>query len=577
MAVPNPQRLAFAGPVDPVHGFPMWFEDASGLRLELVLDPDPFAPAIGELPDPAQPLQFPDNFPDEAFYFMAEARLPVGGAGVVGRARVILALEAAFGGAGAPAAGMAVVFARIRFRIDDVVPGATYTVTHPYGVTDPLPADDRGRVFVTEDLGIVEGDPTAVLNSGQVAPFLRWNSGAAAGYIGDGATDHQITGSPFNTNFVRIEGPNIRQGGGTPDPAAPADINRVWTDLFTVQGRVARRVGASADAATYAVSGAQRRVSIQARSVPAQSLELVGDGLRVALAGNGRFYSGLGEAAAVPADLRLVNVTDSPVTSVPLAPTDLVIVEKASHDLAAQTLTISARSSDPAAALSVPSLGLAITSAPQTFSGIAATPAELVVISDKGGAGRQRVELTGAAGGNLGVAAHVVTPVAGRIGQTITLDGSGSSGATAFAWAQTSGPAVALTGATSAIASFVPAAAGAMSFTLTVQGAGGPQTATADVTISAAAPADQLTVTEAQYRTNSRQYRFSGTVNNLPNTIVVTFGGTELGRATPDATGAWSVRRTLLPAEGALVPSGGNAVSFASSSAVVDAVIRIRN
>ena len=49
MAVPNPQRLAFAGPVDPVHGFPMWFEDAGGLRLELVLDADPLAPAIGEL------------------------------------------------------------------------------------------------------------------------------------------------------------------------------------------------------------------------------------------------------------------------------------------------------------------------------------------------------------------------------------------------------------------------------------------------------------------------------------------------------------------------------------------------
>ena len=577
MAVSNPNRLAFAGPPDPVNGFPMWFEDASGLRLELVLDADPRAPAIGELPDPAQPLHFPDNFPDEAFYFMAEARLPVGGAGVVGRARVILALEAAFGGAGTLAAGMAVVFARIRVRMDDVVPGANYTVTHPYGVTDPLTADDRGRVFVTEDLGIVEGDPTAVMRSGQVAPFLRWDSGAAAGYIGDGATDHRITGSPFGTNFVRIEGPNIRQGGGTPDPAAPGNVNRVWTDLFGVQGRIARRLGASADSATYAVTGGQRHISVHARSAPGQSLELLGDSLRVALASNGRFYAGLAAASAVPSNLRLVNVTDSPVTSTPLVLTDLVVFEKATHDLAAQTLTISVRSSDPTATLSAPALGLTIASNPQTFTSIAATPAELVVVSNKGGTGRQRVELSGAPGGNLGVAAHVVTPVTGRVGQTISLDGSGSSGATAFAWTQTGGPAVALSGAASAIASFVPAAAGAMTFTLTVQGSGGPKTASVNVTISAAAPADQLTVTQSQYRTNSRQYRFGGTVNNLPNTIIVTFGGTELGRATPDAIGAWSVRRTLLPAEGGLVPTGGNAVSISSSSAVVNSVITIRN
>lgn len=577
MAISNPQRLVFAGPPDPLNGFPMWFEDGNGLRLELVLDADPRAPAIGELPDATASLHFPDNFPDEAFYFMAEARLPVGGAGAVGRARVILALEAAFGGTGAPAAGMNVVFARIRVRIDDVVPGANYTVTHPYGVTDPLPADEDGRVFVTEDLGIVEGDATAVLRSGQVAPFLKWTAGAAAGYIGDGATDHQVTGSPFGTNFVRIQGPNIRQGGGTPDPAAPGDVNRVWTDLFTVQGRIARRLGASADSATYASVGGQTQLSIHARSVPAQSLELVGGGLRVALKSNDRFYSGLAQAPAMPADLRLVNVTDNPVTSVPLTPTDLVIVEKATHDLAAGVLTVAARSSDPAAVLTVPALGLSITTNPQAFAGIAATPAEIVVVSSKGGSGRQRVELTGAPDANLGVSAHAVTPVAGRVGQVVKLDGSGSSGATAFAWTQTGGAAVALAGANSAIATFVPAAPGNFTFVLTVQGPGGPKTATAVATVSTAAPPDQLAVAQAEYRRNSRQYRFSGTVNNVPNTVIVTFGATELGRATPDVAGAWSVRRTLLAAEGSLVPTTGNAVSISSESAVANAVITIRN
>ncbi|MGL5818571.1 MAG: hypothetical protein ACRCYR_13470, partial [Phycicoccus sp.] len=115
----------------------MWYADAGGTRLALGVDPDPMTPAVGELPNPGAPVSFPDNYPDEAFYFAAEAAMAVGGAGVVGRARLVFALEAAFGGPGTPDPSARIVFARIRVRIDDVVPGATYVVTHPHGVTDP--------------------------------------------------------------------------------------------------------------------------------------------------------------------------------------------------------------------------------------------------------------------------------------------------------------------------------------------------------------------------------------------------------------------------------------------------------
>ena len=54
MTVSNPNRLSSAGPIDPANGFPIWFQDASGLRLELVTLPDPLAPAVGELPKPLQ-------------------------------------------------------------------------------------------------------------------------------------------------------------------------------------------------------------------------------------------------------------------------------------------------------------------------------------------------------------------------------------------------------------------------------------------------------------------------------------------------------------------------------------------
>ncbi|MCA1482010.1 hypothetical protein, partial [Bradyrhizobium sp. NBAIM08] len=115
--------------------------------------------------------------PEEAFYFLAEARMVTGGGVRTGRARVVLALEAAWGGTGSVADGQQVVFARLRVRVDRGVPFGLYRFTHPYGQTDFLPADDDGRVFVTEDIGVAPLQFDGALQ-GHVAPFLRWTSGA---------------------------------------------------------------------------------------------------------------------------------------------------------------------------------------------------------------------------------------------------------------------------------------------------------------------------------------------------------------------------------------------------------------
>jgi hypothetical protein len=40
-------------------------------------------------------------------------------------------------------------------------------------------------------------------------PFLKWDTGAPEGYLGDPNVEHAVTGSPFSTNFVRIEGKDI--------------------------------------------------------------------------------------------------------------------------------------------------------------------------------------------------------------------------------------------------------------------------------------------------------------------------------------------------------------------------------
>jgi len=267
MAIKNPNRLALVGPTATDHGFPRWFEDANGVRLEIVATPDPMAPAIGEIPDAGAPVAYPGNFPEESFYFMAEARLEVGGNGRVGRARVIMALEAAFQGDGTPdyAATMAmtpkphlgVVFARLRVRIDDLVPGREYIVRHPYGETKPFMADDGGRVFETTDLGVAEGNTGRVLVTGEIAPFLTWASGMPAGYIGDGATEREVAGGPFR-NHVEIAGTGIGQGS-----AHAVGANLVRTNLFTVQGR---RFGTvpnvnSGGAAQLTIDGAEFRTS----------------------------------------------------------------------------------------------------------------------------------------------------------------------------------------------------------------------------------------------------------------------------------------------------------------------------
>ncbi len=74
------QPLAEAGPVDILHGYPMWFADAglagdpdvAPVRLELCLDQvDPFCQLVDPLPDATQPASVPENFAEEAFWWPA--------------------------------------------------------------------------------------------------------------------------------------------------------------------------------------------------------------------------------------------------------------------------------------------------------------------------------------------------------------------------------------------------------------------------------------------------------------------------------------------------------------------------
>lgn len=227
MSVPAAAVLSETGPIDPSHGYPAWFSDggnaAAGLdplQLELCLD-GPLCLATDFRPNPAQPLSFPDNFPDEAFWWAGEASIESGNTSAL----LTLAQEAAFVNE-LPAAGDQVAFSRVRVRVDGLTANATYTVTHPYG-TLTLPADAAGTINYTEDHGCFDTPCSQQAfgraANGTVGPFLRWPSGAPEGYIGDPEVEHTVVGSPTGNNFFRVEGPGVA----------------VQTDLFAIQGKLA--------------------------------------------------------------------------------------------------------------------------------------------------------------------------------------------------------------------------------------------------------------------------------------------------------------------------------------------------
>ncbi len=68
---------------------------------------------MGDLPTPGQPMVFPTNFPDEAFWSMADSTVATNGSG--GSAILVTGLEAAFAADVAP--GQQISFGRIRLRV----------------------------------------------------------------------------------------------------------------------------------------------------------------------------------------------------------------------------------------------------------------------------------------------------------------------------------------------------------------------------------------------------------------------------------------------------------------------------
>ena len=237
-----------------VAGFPNWFQDGNGVRLEQCLVNDGNCVLLGDSGfNPSLPVVFPTNYPIEAFYSIADSDILTFGPhqctanGVVraagGTAQLRIATEATFATPTVTAGGQT-FFNRIRITASGLCPSTAYTFVHPYG-TRSLTTDGNGDI--RPNAGTF--DVPAVTNSAPEAPgVLRWDPNVApaapVGYIGHPGTLHTVVGSqnydaagePINYFAVR-------------SPLATVGT----TDKFFLAGRLAGPVVASPTSANLGV------------------------------------------------------------------------------------------------------------------------------------------------------------------------------------------------------------------------------------------------------------------------------------------------------------------------------------
>jgi len=527
----NGPGLAAVGPLSPVDGYPVWYQDKAGLRVEQcgIWSPDPMCPAVAPRPNPALPTSFPDNYTPEAFYQLASAVMPTANAG---KATIVNNLEQSL------INGQQFTFSRVRIDITNATAGLSYKVTTPAGVRTVTTANFPTRVFDTFDVGLAAGDFSGVLG-GSVGPFLTWdtfnnvpadpalkpNALGKPTYIGDGVTPHKVIGSPYGTNFVRIEAVGVNPTPLTdmcPTVAGPlADC--VETNLLVLQGKIATTSGVAADQATYSRSAAGAgNVDVYASSIGDQqsittsdvpvapaTAEFAPTELTGSPASAGHYFARVPYVgAAPPTTVKVSNIGDVPVTTKNIGVVDQVTgtavyttgtpANPAAVPPTAAvpgSLAINAVSSDTFAPPVLTASGFAAAGQP-LVAGVLSVPVQdappvfVTVTSSAGGVAKLPVTVVGAAYKPIPAVAQAGPDQNASVGALVTLDGSASVGALTYAWTSPAG--ITLTNPTTATPTFTPTAAnvGPNVFTLTVTGAGGStSTATVTVTVTAATPA----------------------------------------------------------------------------------------
>jgi hypothetical protein len=248
---------------------------------------------------------------------------------------------------------------------------------------------DAGReIQFTRDIGI--GAPGVFMGAlnGDLGPFLVRTVGgvvslittATGTYIGDPTVATTVTGSPFATNFLRLQGPGINLTSNLFALAGKVYLTPLPTPLLT-------------ERTTYSRTASLTQVDVFASSAPAAVVGFAPPTTAMLSDSVGRFF---GQATALPSTGTVTVVAElspiTPVSSGPQPVTDVVSILRAEYSAGAHALIIEALSSDQTA---LPSLTLA----PSTplplvgpdgvksviVTGLAIPPATVTVTSAAGG------------------------------------------------------------------------------------------------------------------------------------------------------------------------------------------------
>lgn len=400
--------------------FPDWYQDEGGVRLDQCLDPqDPECLVLpgGTFDGTNNQLSFPDNFPDEFFWYDADADVlstPGCNGTAPGKLRFRFALEGAFLN-GDPAVGDQMTFGRLRVQSGGgLCPTHDYTVLTPYG-SWTVTTDDLGGLkpgLNTTDVGCTPAPPdvpcdySLALRSDVLGGFLRWDPSqlpqAPAGYLGDPNVLHTVVGAPYHrdgqpVNFVAIY-------DGAIDPA-----NLVArTDKFNVMGKLGGPLVADPTSAVFpdplavGAPAATRTVTLSNQGIDPITI----NGFSVTGAAAGSFSAGdttCQTAALAPGDTCTVVVSFAPV-DVGTQNAALVVDHTGLNSPLQVPLSGVGTPADGTAALSVDRTSVAFA---QLHTG-RTSPAQQVTVSDVGGTAPLTLGdlgISGAGAGNFSVTA----------------------------------------------------------------------------------------------------------------------------------------------------------------------------
>jgi len=416
-ALAQPGSLVAVGPIVPYvagppasgNGYPLYIEDINGVRVDLPAPPilngtllNPLAPSM-VFDEPIDGNQFSQDigFGSEAFYYIAQADFDMGGGN---RAVLVLGVEAAFG-AGDALNGDQLLFVRSRIRVDTPQAG-TYTITHPWGteVFRNVPAGRRAINFTFDWISLTPGFDRILLSPRQ-GPFLRATTMAPGvsplEWLGDGVTQSTLdpASGGLNNNEFRIVGPGLPAGGAV-------------TNLFMVSGHLftapvpppppppppGTPTPLTVDRAIYSGNARTFSADVFATSTPTSTATVSIDGrpaVPMTNDGTGKLFAHVPplNTVLIPPLAATVIATDAVTGTVattlvkPLV--DGVDITLATYTVGTQTLRVRATSTDRSAPRPVlTAVGFPTPLNNQgrlTVSPVAVPPAEVTVISTKGG------------------------------------------------------------------------------------------------------------------------------------------------------------------------------------------------